>query len=468
MKGTKACHSIIRAITGALMCASLFFVCSSTAHADPSNSVMNAGRAFGVYNNNSGQTSTSSSGNNSSWSPKFGDFYVAYKEIKNLVTGGKQQAENNAPAGVSPTVSNVAESITGRVGSGVNRMTGAVDNFDRITEGNSRFESETADLVIDRVPAAVNFSSSVTGESTSGLVGGYVQDVTDRISPNAVNNYTRNAGWIKMTDSWLRSTGSFGITDETKEYSDGVKIYNKYGRDAYQKYINDRIKNDPDYLNAKKKGDAARESSSRKALNSYYRRSYNSNTKGLEGGPNEKPNIYLYPESRTDVRVTLLDQNQITVSIPEYPEGGWRVSAEPDGKLTDANGREYGYLFYESNIPDYPFQYENAFYLPADEREESFERILALYGLKETEIEDFKEYWCSRLEKGKNYYMYPQLNEACDMVSPLVITPTPDSVLRLWFVYKETDAEKPEITEPKAESFIREGFTVVEWGGMAW
>ena len=64
--------------------------------------------------------------------------------------------------------------------------------------------------------------------------------------------------------------------------------------------------------------------------------------------------------------------------------------------------------------------------------------------------------------------MYPQLNEACDMVSPLVITPTPDSVLRLWFVYKETDAEKPEITEPKAESFIREGFTVVEWGGMAW
>lgn len=467
MKGSKAYHRILKASVSALMCVLSFILCSAVAHADPSNTTMNAGRAFGVYNT-SGQSTPSQSSSSSNWSPKFGDFYDAYKEIKNLVTGGKQQAENNAPAGVSPTVSNAAEAITGRVGSGVNRMTGAVDNFDRITEGNSRFESETADLVIDRVPAAVNFSSSVTGESASGFVGGYVQDVTDRISPNAVNNYTRNAGWTKTTDSWLRSAGSFGITDETKEYSEGVKIYNKYGRNAYQKYINDRIKNDPDYLNAKKKGDAARGYSSKDAVNKYYRRSYNSNTKGLEGGPNEKPNIYLYPESRQDVSVVLLDSNQITVSIPEYSYDGWKVTAGPDGRLTDAYGNEYGYLFYESEIPDYSFRYKNAFYLPAEEREETFDRILALYGLNETETEDFKEYWCSRLEEGRDYYMYPQLNEVCDLISPLKITPEPDSVLRLWFVYKEADGRNPDITEPETECFVRNGFTVVEWGGMVW
>lgn len=463
MKRSKAFGNTARA--SALVCALTLALSGSSALAD---SVMDAGRAYGVYNTRGQTQTTSSSNSNSGWSPKFGDFYDAYKEIKNLVTGGKQDSSSSAPAGVGPTASYGAEKITGRVGSGVNRLTGAVSNFDRITEGNSRFESETADLVIDRVPAAVNFSSSVTGESATGVVGGYVQDLTDRVDSNAVNNYTRNAGWTKTTDSWLRSVGSFGITDETKEYSDGVKIYNKYGRDAYQKYINDRIKNDPAYLDAKKKGDAARGKTSKDTRNSYYRRTYNNNTKGLEGGPNEKPNIYLYPETRTDVRVALGHPDQITVSIPEYPADGWKVTAYPNGNLTNADGKEYGYLFYESEIPDFSFQYENAFYLPAEDRADTFERILTLYGLNETEKADFKEYWCGRLPAGKDYYMYPQINEACDLVSPLEIAPAPDSVFRLWFVYKEANGENPTIKEPIPERFVRDGFAVVEWGGMVW
>ncbi len=447
----------------ALVCALATLLCTTTVLAD---SVMDAGRAYGVYNSPN-QPSTSSTTNNSGWSPKFGDFYDAYKEIKNLVTGGKQDSGNSAPVGVGPSASAASDAVMGRVSSGVNRMTGAVSNFDRLTDGNSRFESETADLIIDRAPAAVNFSASVTGESTSGVVGGYVQDLTDRVDPNAVNNYTRNAGWTKTTDSWLRSTGSFGITDETSEYPEAVKIYNRDGASAYQKYVTDKIQNDPAYLNAKKKGDAARGKTSKDTRNSYYRRTYNNNTKGLEGGPNEKPNIYLYPEIPTDVRVALRYPDQITVSIPEYPADGWKVTAYPKGILTDGVA-EYGYLFYESNIPDYSFQYENAFYLPAEDREETFERILTLYGLNETEKADFREYWCERLPAGRDYYMYPQINEACDLVSPLEITPAPDSVFRLWFVYKEADSENPAIKEPIPERFVRDGFAVVEWGGMVW
>jgi|GEM_PF-2245538 len=465
MNGSKSFHAILRMSVPALLCALLFLLCPAAAHAD---SLMDTGRAYGVYNSSGQSAPSSSSANSSGWSPKFGDFYDAFKEIKNLVTGGNQASSTNTPAGVSPTVSNAVEAVTGRVGSGVNRMTGAVDNFDRITEGSSRFDSETADLLIDRVPAAVNFSSSVTGESSSGLVGGYVQDLTDRVDANAVNNYTRNAGWTKTTDSWLRSAGSFGITDETSEYPEAVRIYNRDGRDAYQKYVTDKIQNDPDYLAAKAKGDAARGSSSKSALNSYYRRTYSSNTKGMEGGPNEKPNIYLYPEIPTAVRVALLDPDQITASIPAYPAGGWRVTAGPDGTLTDTDGAEYGYLFYESGIPDYSFQYESAFYLPAQEREETFERILTLYGLNEAEKADFKEYWCERLPAGRDYLMYPQINEACDRVSPLGITPAPDAVFRLWFVYKEAGAGDAGREEPAPERFVRKGFTVVEWGGMVW
>ena len=453
----KAAKGWIKAI--ALVCGLVLLLSSNAVSAD---SVMDAGRQFGVYNSPNQPSSSSSSGNSSDWSPKFGDFYDAFNQIKNLVTGGKQDSGSSAPVGVGPSASAASDAVMGRVSSGVNRMTGAVSNFDRLTDGNSRFESETADLIIDRAPAAVNFSASVTGESTTGVVGGYVQDLTDRVDPNAVNNYTRNAGWTKTTDSWLRSAGSFGITDETSEYPEAVKIYKRDGRDAYQKYVNDRIKNDPTYRDAKAKGDAARARSSR---NSYYRRTYNTNTKGLEGGPNEKPNIYLYPQTPTEVTVALTCPDQITLAIPDYPLGGWRVTAYPDGVLTDGDGGEYGYLFYESNIPDFSFQYERAFYLPAEERAETFERILSLYGLNGTETADFKEYWCERLPAGRDYYMYPQVNEACDLISPLEITPAPDALFRLWFVYKEAEGADPEVEEPVPQPFCRSGFTVLEWGG---
>lgn len=461
MKNTKTTHVLSKITSGILVFALLLTSCTTMVLAD---SYMSAGRALNVYNT-PGQNPPPAS-TSSDWSPKFGDFYDAYVQIRNLITGNKQESGNPAPVGVAPTANNLLEGQTGRVGSGVNRLTGTVENFDRLVDGNSRFESETADLLIDRAPAAVNFSSSITGENTSGVVGGYVQDLTDRVDPNVVNNYTRNAKWTKTTDSWIRTPSSFGITDETTEYKEGVEIYNKYGKDAYQKYINDRIKNDPDYLSAKKKAEEARKNRTwLDDLTDYYRRTYGSNTKGLEGGPNEKPNIYLYPESTTTVNVAIADPDQITVSIPEYPADGWTVTADPDGTLTDADGTEYGYLFYESAIHGYSFQYETAFYLPSEDRAGTFERILSLYGLNETEIEDFKEYWCDRLPAGKNYYMYPQVDEACDLVTPLIISPTPDSVFRLWFVYKETDGPDPTIEEPAAESFIRDGFTVVEWGG---
>ena len=49
-------------------------------------------------------------------------------------------------------------------------------------------------------------------------------------------------------------------------------------------------------------------------------------------------------------------------------------------------------------------------------------------------------------------------------MAKLEITPNPDSVLRVFMVYKPLE-EKNEIEEPVLESFDRNGFTVVEWGG---
>ena len=65
-------------------------------------------------------------------------------------------------------------------------------------------------------------------------------------------------------------------------------------------------------------------------------------------GPQEKevtakPVIYLYPEEETAVTVTLDYDGQLTTTYPAY-DGGWSVTAEPDGTLYDQQGREYSYL----------------------------------------------------------------------------------------------------------------------------
>ena len=46
----------------------------------------------------------------------------------------------------------------------------------------------------------------------------------------------------------------------------------------------------------------------------------------------------------------------------------------------------------------------------------------------------------------------------------MTITPEPDSLLRVFMVFRELE-EPVSIPEQTFEPFEREGFTVVEWGG---
>ena len=48
---------------------------------------------------------------------------------------------------------------------------------------------------------------------------------------------------------------------------------------------------------------------------------------------------------------------------------------------------------------------------------------------------------------------------------PLEITPKPDNLIRVLMEFKEL--EKPiEIEEQKLKTLLREGYTVVKWGGI--
>ena len=66
--------------------------------------------------------------------------------------------------------------------------------------------------------------------------------------------------------------------------------------------------------------------------------------------------------------------------------------------------------------------------------------------------------------QGNKYNLITFQNEIYTEAAKLEITPKPDSILRVFMVYKPLE-ELMEIEEPNIETFHRKGFAVVEWGG---
>ncbi|MBP0970128.1 MAG: hypothetical protein J5744_08290 [Oscillospiraceae bacterium] len=186
--------------------------------------------------------------------------------------------------------------------------------------------------------------------------------------------------------------------------------------------------------------------------------------KPAEGVGALKPNIYLYSDEETEAKVTFGVPQWLRVSDPLY-EDSWQARVMGDGSLVMENGLEYGYLFYESETQPFYFQKETGWRICAESRQEQFRSILEAYGFNEKETEDFLEFWVTRLDSGEDYVMYPQKTEIVDLAMPLTVEPTCDSVFRLWFTFEKA-SDTADIREPEIISIERNGFTLVEWGGV--
>ncbi len=174
----------------------------------------------------------------------------------------------------------------------------------------------------------------------------------------------------------------------------------------------------------------------------------------------DKPNIYLYPTELIDISVTLgfPQGGFVTTSIPAYG-GSWEVTVTPDGIIDGA----YGYLFYEAQTPDLS-QYRNGWTVATAGLEQFFRGNLAAYGFAGREVEDFIDWWIPRLTDGPCYDVYPQTAVEIAPFITLNIVPAPDSVQRLLYTVRATGDCAAHLDEPIIEPFIRDGFTVLEWG----
>ena len=175
-----------------------------------------------------------------------------------------------------------------------------------------------------------------------------------------------------------------------------------------------------------------------------------------------KPVIYLYPEQVTDVSVRLDYAGTLTCTYPAY-DGGWSVTAQPDGTLTDRrDGKEYSYLFWEGVAPaDYDMS--RGFVVKGADTAAFLQEKLAFLGLTPREYNEFIVYWLPKMQDNRYNLIAFQQEDYTDQAR-LTISPEPDSLLRVFMTFRPLDAPVP-VEEPELKPFVREGFCVVEWGG---
>ena len=176
---------------------------------------------------------------------------------------------------------------------------------------------------------------------------------------------------------------------------------------------------------------------------------------------NEKPVIYLYPETETRVTVKLDLSGELTCAYPAY-DGGWTVTAAPDGTLTDEHGQTYNYLYWEGEVAN-EFDFSKGFCVAGSDTAAFLEDALDRLGLTRREANEFLVYWLPRMQDNP-YNLIAFQQEAYTQSAKLTVSPQPDSVLRVFMAWKPL-ARPVDIPAQILPGFERRGFTLVEWGG---
>lgn len=178
-----------------------------------------------------------------------------------------------------------------------------------------------------------------------------------------------------------------------------------------------------------------------------------------------EPIIYLYPQTTQRVSVAFDKIVNLSDSTPEY-RSGWNVIADPTGKiLSPSDGKSYPYLFWEGWSLIFPIQ-SKGFVVKQSEVPSFLAETLPKLGLNATEKADFMGTWLPYFSDSPYYFITFLDQSVIDKIAPLQISPKPDTIIRIMMDIKPL--EKPIGVEEQQFKVLpkRNGFTVVEWGGL--
>ena len=180
-----------------------------------------------------------------------------------------------------------------------------------------------------------------------------------------------------------------------------------------------------------------------------------------------KPVIYLYPTQPTECSVRVDLDGELTCTYPalsaSHGADGWQgFTAYPDGTLIFPDGQEYYCLYWEGlqhTAPDF----SSGFCVKGEDTAAFLADALPRLGLSPREAQEMIIYWLPQMQDNAYNVISFQTNAYTDGAR-LDVTPTPDTVIRVFMAWYGTDApvDLPAQTLTAPE---RTGFTLVEWGG---
>jgi antitoxin component YwqK of YwqJK toxin-antitoxin module len=180
----------------------------------------------------------------------------------------------------------------------------------------------------------------------------------------------------------------------------------------------------------------------------------------------DKPVIYLYPEKELEISVNLDYKGRFLYTYPDY-KNGWRVTAQPDGKIIDKDQKEYSYLFWEGQDDGSLLSHLSVgkgFVLKGEETQVFLQKTFSDLGLLPKEYNEFIVFWMPKMINNKYNYIYFLVDKEYDKIAKINIDPRPDAMRRVFMVFQPLK-EKIVVSPQEFPAFKRKGFTVIEWGG---
>ncbi|WP_309891101.1 SH3 domain-containing protein [Archangium sp.] len=185
-----------------------------------------------------------------------------------------------------------------------------------------------------------------------------------------------------------------------------------------------------------------------------------------------EPIVYFYPERPMHVRYTLAPEVRVARAEPLARGNAWTFLATPRGVLEEVDAapgrarRTFKHLFWEGTSVRFSPPTEGVC-IPGSRTSEYFREVLPRLGLRPHELEDFLTAWVPRMEGAAFNVIGFHPREVVDLLAPVQVSPPPAHMIRI--LMDATPVEEcPALEAPVLPEAVpaREGFTVVEWGGV--
>lgn len=186
----------------------------------------------------------------------------------------------------------------------------------------------------------------------------------------------------------------------------------------------------------------------------------------------EKPVVYAYSPLDLDLLIHLKPSGKLKFTYPQITESNsWEMKLK-NNHFLDQKGNKYPYLFWDSEQKDIHIsKSENNLFgaILANENVVSYlDSILSKVGFNSQEKTDFITYWGPRLVQTEFCFIQFQTQQECSQFADYEIAPKPDNFNRFYILFSgfEYFPTNFSVTSQKLTPFNRDGFNLLEWGGV--